>query len=360
MKYVKTRVKAYCVHIMLICCIMALAPFASPAVAAPSPVATTDEATASSIVDYLIPGATTNIVSDPGTQQTLQIILPQSAASGQLTHEQQQFIDNNLGWRARIAASLVAAQSPSVSTWVVDDPDGSPPDANSDAFHGGTAAGASLGNPKLDSVSVSAATAQLQSNVQAFRSILPTGAYIGDSIRAYQVGNSNEFALEVDITLASSKSLDGHFGDAIGGLQTGLTGDSTASLIEGLAIQVESQDSTPIVGSWQTARSPQGTLQFANPDDQTQSLAPTTQYVNLTGGPSTKTTVLGGFGHENGSRHLAPSPAGSKPQASDSGFLGVLALWGGFSLLLALLALVYRQRLRITNGVQRISTRTRT
>lgn len=62
---------------------------------------------------------------------------------------------------------------------------------------------------------------------------------------------ANQYALEVDITVDEASSLAGHYGDVLQGLRTGLTGDLSATPVEGLSIVVTLADGTPVVGSWE-------------------------------------------------------------------------------------------------------------
>lgn len=250
-------------------------------------------------VDGLLPGSISSLqspssVTSGGPQQLLIQLSPTEIRSG-LSTMAQTFTYNEIGWRARSAASVVAETNPNVTSYSVVASDGSVPPGAFNAFHGGFATiGTPISTPNLDSVSSSLALAQLNSNLTVLNSVLPSGSVISESATVLPVGSSaDQFALEADITINQPSALVGHYGDVLDGLTTGLTGDPSLTSIEGLSIVVNATDGTPILGSWQATRSETGTLQFGDPTQSVNALQVTTTFPNLTGGPATEQTALG-------------------------------------------------------------------
>lgn len=265
----------------------------STASAAPGP------ANASAVVNDFLPGATATIQSAPSTSnssaEVLAIQLPSSAIPSGQTGLQLQFVYHEIGWKARVAASLVAQGDANVTSYTVTTASGNVPTGAFNDFHGGFATiGAAIGEPELDSVAPTLAMKQLQSNLSALQGAMPPGSVtqaVATMVPSSPSGD--QYVLEADVTIDQASSLVGFYGDVLQGLQTGLTGDPSSAVIEGLAIVVTTPDGTPVVGSWQATRSLSGVLQFADPSQASESLQVTTEFPNLTGGPSTAVGALG-------------------------------------------------------------------
>jgi hypothetical protein len=253
----------------------------------------------SAVVSSLLPGSSVQIAplttASGASSERLVITLASSDTPSGLTTLQQQFNYEEIGWRAGIAASLVNVADPTVTSYSVETSTGQVPGYAFNEFHGGfSPSGSSLNDPKLDSVASSAAITQMNSNLTVLKSVLSSGSVISADAQVLPVNaDGNEFALEVRITVNQASSLQGHLGDVLVGLQTGLIGNMNSTLVEGLSIQVITANGTPVVGSWQETRAQTGTLQFADPSQSSGPLQSTAVYPNLTGGPSPSVAVIG-------------------------------------------------------------------
>lgn len=245
----------------------------------------------SAIVNDYLPGATATVQPPVGSNSSgdvLAIALPSSAIPGGQNALQMQFVYHELGWKARIAAALVAQADPNVTSYTVTMATGDVPAAAFNDFHGGFMTDSQVSDPSLDSVSPSLALKQLQSNLDVLVAAMPSDS-VTKAVASLLPSNAsgNQFAVEADVSVNQASSLNGLYGDALMGLQTGLTGGPTSDVVEGVAIVVTTADGMPVFGAWHSARSRSGVMQFADSSNVSQSLQITTSFPNLTGGPST-------------------------------------------------------------------------
>jgi hypothetical protein len=251
-----------------------------------------------SIVQSFLPGSSVSVSPATGNGQSganqLKIELARSEMPSGLTRAKQTVHFEGIGWRANMAASIVYASDPSIIRYEVAAPDGTVPKAAVNDFHGGfEAKDLTVKTPLIDSVSIQKALAQLNSNIAVLSRALPAGSVTSEKAYALRVqGSRNQFALEANITLSSAVDLDGHYGDVLSGLPTGLTGDYSLASVEGLALVVTSSDGTLLVGSWQSTRATGAVLQLGTDAPDVDTFQTTTAFPNLTGGPSTRAVAL--------------------------------------------------------------------
>jgi hypothetical protein len=261
----------------------------------------------SGIVNNYLPGATATVQPAPvgsnSSGDVLAIALPSSDIPGGESALQMQFIYHELGWKARVAAALVAQADPNVTSYTLTTAKGDvPADAFND-FHGGFMTGSQTADPSLDSILPSLALQQLQSNLDVLVAAMLSGS-VTQAVATLLPTNpsGNQFVVEADVSIDQASSLNGFYGDALVGLQTGLTGGPTSDVVEGVAIVVTASNGSPVFGAWHAARSQSGVMQFADPNDASQSLQVTASFPNLTGGPSTIAASTGSG---------IPTPSGS-------------------------------------------------
>jgi hypothetical protein len=257
----------------------------------------------SSIVDDFLPGATATLQSSPsrGNKSAARLIIQLSPESTKdKTKLQQDFMYEEIGWRAEIAYDIINSGDADISSYRVTTSDGRVPPAALNDFHGGTTTIPGLkpmAHPGLDTVPASLALQQLKSSIEILTDALPAGSVTSASVVLLPTDRRNQYALEADITINQASSLDGHYGDALEGLQTGLTGDPASTIVEGIAIVVTAADGSPVLGGWQSTRDQSGTLQFGDPSKaNTELLRVTRPFPDVTNGPGTKIGALGLMG----------------------------------------------------------------
>ena len=314
-----------------ICCLS----FASAASGAEAP------SQASTTVQSLLPGATASMSQTSSGGNELDIQLAPNSIPGGLSQDQQDILVEGLGWKARLAASIVYANDPTISMYQVTTAEGTTPSDAANVFHGGFYPSDSTSMPLLDSVDAQSALSQLNSNLAVLTASLPAGSVTNANAYALPIqGSTNAFALEADISLSNADDLIGHYGDVLGGLPTGLTGDYSLVSVEGLAIVVTSSDGALLAGSWQSTRSGNAVLDLGANPPQVDSFAATAQYPNLTGGPSTLIVALGG---PSGTKNSDSSTQAIAAVTSRSGSLSDL-IWVGLVLVLAFGSLIVRRQ----------------
>lgn len=205
------------------------------------------------------------------------------------------FALEDIGWKARLAASAVNNNDPSVKSFVATLGTNAPISDLSNSLHGRFLPLSEMpAMPNLDTISPDLAIKQLRSNVQSLTELLPTGAIVDQKVTLLPIDpSSNQFALSANITVLNRTDVTKFFGDFVNGLSTGLTGSLAQTSVEGLEIVVTFADGAPIVGSWQSTRSATGTLQFGDAANAPTRFQVTGQFQNLTGGPSVEVTAIG-------------------------------------------------------------------
>ncbi len=249
------------------------------------------------IVNSLIPGSTSDVrtaVQDVSGEE-LHIQLANGTIPSSLSNKATLFALEDIGWKARLAASAVNENDPTVSSFVALLGANSPTGDFSNFLHGGFLPSSEMpAMPNLDTISTDLAIKQLRANVQTLTELLPTRTIVKQEVTLLPINpSSNEFALSANITILSGTDVTKYFGDFVNGLSTGLTGDLAQTSVEGLEIVVTFADGTPIVGSWQSTRSATGTLQFGDTATAPTQFQETGQFQNLTGGPSVEVTAIG-------------------------------------------------------------------
>jgi hypothetical protein len=220
-----------------------------------------------------------------------------------------------LGWKAHMVGGVVAARDPQVVEWAVDWPGQSDSDAGLLTWRMRVETGTPLRQfPRLGSVAVAAARAQLASNLDVLERVL------GDAFERARIvvvpvdASASLFGLEADVRVSDMDAVKAHSGDVVNGLATGLVGDDTA-VVEGLAINLIADDGAR-AGWFRTERTGVG-LGLPDPALGAQPTAVDAEFPNLTGGPRTTNSVQGGpVGQATGAR---PESSGSFGSAGSTG-----------------------------------------
>jgi hypothetical protein len=255
--------------------------------------------------------------------EDLTIALPASAIPDGETAMQSDFLYQELGWQAQIKAGAVDATTP-VSNYSVTTSVGTVPDGATNYFHGTFLDAASPGSDGgLDTIPQATAIQQAQSNTSTFEGVLPSGSVTNADVNVLPVGSgTDEYALEIDVTLNSSADLAGHYGDALVGLATGLDSSFSNDPLEGLAIKITAADGTPILGAWNSTRLQSGNMAFADPSAATGAMSVSTAYPDLTGLPAATTEDLGspmGRPSKASAAHKKSQSSSSLTQVSSGG-----------------------------------------
>ncbi len=301
-------------HASIIAAAMTLA--AAGVAALPGVAKAATASTPASVVDSVLPGAQVS-VTQPATTSTgqssqtpyssdgsytaggeaLSIQLPASAIPTGQTPMQSQFTYQELGWRASLAVGVIDATQP-ISEYQVTTATGDVPTTAADAFHGSFASGWTPGSdPALDTLSSDTALAQLKSNLNVLTQALPAGSVQSSSATLVPIGSSsNQYALDASVTLTDASALNGHYGDALVGMETGLVGNVATSPIEGVAVTIYAADGTPIAGEWSATRAQSGTTAFGDPATAPTSYSVTTNFPVLTGVPAITSGAVGAPG----------------------------------------------------------------
>lgn len=199
------------------------------------------------------------------------------------------------GWKAQLVAAVSAVANPSITGYSLSEPDGTVPSEASNFFQGSVRSdptNSAIDDADMDTITHAQAESQLNSNIATLSSALGAGGLESSSVTVIPLGaGTNSFALAATLDVSSVADLDGHIGDIVDGLETGLLGGSK-SLIEGLGIQVF-VDNTPEIGAWEAARAGSGDLQFNKDLTVPDVLTPTQQFANLTAGPAASASALG-------------------------------------------------------------------
>jgi hypothetical protein len=148
--------------------------------------------------------------------------------------------------------------------------------------------------PRLGTVDAQGATQQLASSLSVVHSVYPPGTITASRIVVVPVNAAaNLFGLEAQIRTPDMADLKPHIGDIVQGLETGLTGDQSAT-IEGLSIQLM-DDAGHRSGWWSAVRAGSG-AGLEDPSVSQCGYTPDTTFPNLTGGPRTVDSGCGGGG----------------------------------------------------------------
>lgn len=212
-----------------------------------------------------------------------------------------------LGWKAELVAGVAAEQDPNIVAFAVSAPDISVSESHLLSASLRSAPGTPLPNvhPKLGTVNVGEATAQLASSLTVLRSVLPPGTIRGTRVVSVPVDRAHSlYGMEADIRVTDIALLNPHLGDVVDGLATGLVGDGTA-VTEGLALNVI-DDQGRRAGWWRNPRTGAG-FAIQDPSEANASMRVDARFPNLTGGPRTSVSSL------------SPSVSSSSPSVSSSG-----------------------------------------
>ena len=312
----------------------------------------------SNLINEVLPGASSlvqpiNAGSTSNAAQVLDITLPPQTIPQGLTTFQESFLVNEIGWKANLIGGLVFQNDPTISQFNVAIAGTIVPEAMADTLHGGFTVG-NYGNPAssvLDSLSQGKAVSQLESNITTLDNVLGSGSGVTSTISVIPlVAGTNDFGLQVNVTVPNYSTIAEHRGDIIYGLQTGLTGSFPNNLIEGLAVIVTASDGSPLIGSWVSTRSMSGTLEFGANGVPAGVMSVDASFPNLTGGP---TSEAGTTGAPTPRSHINPISPGERISLGDGprSHAGVSEsgdtwLISGFALitLVAALVLIRRQR----------------
>lgn len=261
---------------------------------------------ADAVVREAIPGATGRLVQGAGGEPKgrLTVALPDQVAVGrQGASREVNYADS--GWRANIAAAVIADRVPSLIDFAVTDPVGRRPPEAANVWGGvlrlspGDSASAQL--RKLNSITAYEARRQAEANLAVLEAGLPEQAIRGKRVTVLPVeAEANRFAVGIDVEVTSLPGVHGRLGDFVNGLATGLVGSLDAT-VEGVAIRVMDSDGLE-VGSWTVPRSGSGSLYLDPRLSATPALNVSLPFVSLTGGPQPTSSATG-----NGSGDNRPS-----------------------------------------------------
>lgn len=268
----------------------------------------------SSIVDSALPGASVRIqpapTRRPRSARLLVITLPNSVARPTGSAIARTFAYSTLGWKAAVAAAAARAVDQKITAFALAYPGGKVPTAAFNSFHGVIRlhpGRQQLDDPRIDSVSSTAARSQAESNIATLGTVLPPGSIRSHTVSVISLDRStNRYALSIDVQLAFAHGAARRVGDLIDGLQTGLTGGADA-VVEGLAITVHTGQG-PMAGSWQAVRAGSGNLQFDRSVEPSATMTATRAYPDFTGGPETVAAGVGGTSTQSGAHPGLGSP----------------------------------------------------
>ena len=193
----------------------------------------------------------------------------------------------NLGWKALMVSGVTAADDDTIVEFAVDWPGIT--SEQRQAMRSGLRSdpGAPLPNkrPKLGTVSVGEARAQLACNIEVMRSVYAAETIRRARIVVVPVDPARQlFGLEADIRVSRLEDLKPKLGAVVGGLMTGLVGDDNA-VIEGLAINVV-DDEGQRAGWFHASRTGVG-IGIVPPDFGREMPPVDVEFPNLTDGPAT-------------------------------------------------------------------------
>ena len=242
MTYARIIAKPY----LVLTAVAMIVPGAFTKAAFADPMPTSSTSTVTQIVDSLLPEATVTVTASTTTPSasTLSIQIPpnlnpvanSSAAQQNATYAE-------IGWKTEMATAIAATVDPAINSYSLSSSDGSVPSAAYNYYHGYIRSpSATSMDPRLDSISQAEAVQQLTSNINVLTSGLPAGSIDSSVVKVLPIGSSvSQFALQANIVISDSSVVTGRAGDFLEGLDTGLTGSLTSSLIEGLAIDVTTE-----------------------------------------------------------------------------------------------------------------------
>jgi hypothetical protein len=231
--------------------------------------------------------------SAPDSPLSLNIQLGSPTASG--SARENVFRWSEVMWQADAAAALASTIDPAIDAFQITEPDGSTPAGAANFMRGsvrGNPTNSAIDEPSLDTISPAIASRQMQSNISALTAAMEPGAITAATVDTTPFGNSSDqFLVDVKVSLDSVADLEGFYGDLVDGLQTGLVGGGD-SLVEGLEVQV-SVNGQPELGVWTDPRGGLGALQLDPSLTPPDAYVPTATYKDLTNGPSTSSSVVG-------------------------------------------------------------------
>lgn len=217
-----------------------------------------------------------------------------------------------LGWHAALAAGLAGVANTNIVSYAVNITGVTLTPAEQAAMQGiirTAAGGLENGGTLADIGAVPYQTLlnQLQSNLNVLTSVLPQGTVLSSDAFAVPLDSSaGDYGLEADLKVTSLAVLQGHVGDIVNGLDTGLTGGPTAPS-EGVAINiVDSQGRR--VGWWSATRAASGSA-IGDPILPVGGGTETGTFPNLTGGPAPTASASGAPGATAKSDGYALNPA---------------------------------------------------
>lgn len=259
----------------------------------------------------------------------LNITLPGTATPPSGSATAQQFAYANLSWRADLGTAAIGVTKTQLLSYKITYADGTVPGAAFNYFTNliRLQPGPSTPeDPSIDTLASSSAVAQAKASVAALTAALPAGAITNSTVTVVPItSDASQYALSIAVDLSDPALLNGHIGDLLQGLGTGLVAGADV-MIEGLEITVSSAGQ-PLAGSWQAIRSGIGTVAFDPSIDQSSFSSSTVDFPNLTGlgGPAVG-GVLGApapsrqtsTGHPGAGSIPGSAPAGSHPGAGST------------------------------------------
>jgi hypothetical protein len=262
-----------------------------------------------------------------------------------------------LGWSAELAAAQAGLENPNIVSYRVAVTDHTLTPAQQGMLSGiirmgvgSVENGGAMGN--LGAVPYGTLAAQIRSNITTLASVLPAGTILGsDTVPISVNASTNDYAFEIDLKVNSLVSLQGHVGDVVDGLDTGLTGGPSAPT-EGVAINIiDSQGRR--VGWWSATRAATGSA-IGDPVLPVAGGTETTAFANLTGGPDPTAFASGAEGQAMSAGFALHPTRGIGPVSIGQSQANVAAALGTRARLCApLCTITYRQR----QGILRVTFR---
>lgn len=262
---------------------------------------------AQSAASAVIPGATADLVPDDVTRgYLLKITVPSSAYTvpgtkeslaqatavdgGQLSPDLDATTGAAVGWRAHLAAAVIAQGESDITRYAATSPASEMPlsdiaqNSLIGSLRGAPGDAIEPARPRLGTISQAAALAQESANLKAITAALPDGAVESSAVGVVDVAPADGlFALQITLQVKDLSALGDDYGDLLNGPSNGLAGGAGAG-IEGIAVVI-SDDRGQHLGTWRTERGVTGITTRSPSLALPAAMALHATYTNSAGGP---------------------------------------------------------------------------
>jgi len=245
-------------------------------------------ADAQALADRLLPGSQVGLAKIPNADPEGEVLTFEfsSGKAQEILDSKDQEVSalRNIGWRARLIASVFAQRRPGVAGYQVGAQGvdaGDIPVSVIDAMYGYVPTGEFANDSStIGTVSREELGRQINSNLETIEEAFPN---ISASVTELDLGDGST-AFDVNMVTSRPELLKDQIGDLIVGPQLGLAGDNEP-LIEGEAIAIHSEKGQLLAGSWTSARSGYSALSTPSDMKPGTSLKSGLEFRNLTDGP---------------------------------------------------------------------------